>query len=53
MALDTADRIIFLHRGRIAADCPAPGLLLDNDFLQGIGLELPLSVSGGTGVRGG
>ncbi|MDR2745818.1 MAG: energy-coupling factor ABC transporter ATP-binding protein, partial [Treponema sp.] len=32
MALDTADRIIFLHRGRIAADCPAPGLLLDNDF---------------------
>jgi cobalt/nickel transport system ATP-binding protein len=45
MALDIADRIIFLHRGRIAADCPAPGLLLDKDFLQSIGLELPLSVS--------
>jgi cobalt/nickel transport system ATP-binding protein len=45
MALEIADRIIFLHRGRIAAGCPAPGLLLDKDFLQGIGLELPLSVS--------
>jgi cobalt/nickel transport system ATP-binding protein len=45
MALDIADRVIFLQRGRIAADCPAPGLLLDKDFLRGIGLELPLSVS--------
>jgi cobalt/nickel transport system ATP-binding protein len=42
MALDIADRIIFLHKGRIAADCPAPGLLLDGDFLRSIGLELPL-----------
>ena len=46
MALDLADRIIFLHRGRIAADCSSPGLLLDENFLQAIGLELPLSVQG-------
>jgi cobalt/nickel transport system ATP-binding protein len=45
MALDIADRVIFLQRGRIAAGCPAPGLLLDKDFLQGIGLELPLRAS--------
>jgi cobalt/nickel transport system ATP-binding protein len=47
MALETADRVIFLHRGRIAADCPAPGLLLDKPFLQSIGLELPLGVESG------
>ncbi|MDR1249911.1 MAG: energy-coupling factor ABC transporter ATP-binding protein [Treponema sp.] len=46
MALEIADRIIFLSQGRVAADCPAPGLLLDEDFLQSIGLELPLSVKG-------
>ncbi|MDR0642479.1 MAG: energy-coupling factor ABC transporter ATP-binding protein [Treponema sp.] len=45
MALDLADRIIFLHRGKIAADCPSPGLLLDKNFLRSIGLELPLRVS--------
>ncbi|MDR1249181.1 MAG: energy-coupling factor ABC transporter ATP-binding protein [Treponema sp.] len=45
MALDLADRIIFLCRGRVAADCPAPGLLLDEDFLHSIGLELPLTKS--------
>ncbi|MDR1904376.1 MAG: energy-coupling factor ABC transporter ATP-binding protein [Treponema sp.] len=43
MALDIASRIVFLDKGKIAADCPAPGLLLDEDFLQSIGLELPLS----------
>jgi cobalt/nickel transport system ATP-binding protein len=47
MALDLADRLIFLHKGKIAADCPAPGLLLDKNFLQGIGLELPLGLSAG------
>jgi cobalt/nickel transport system ATP-binding protein len=46
MALEIADRVIFLHQGRIAADCPVPGLLLDEDFLQTIGLELPLGVQG-------
>jgi cobalt/nickel transport system ATP-binding protein len=46
MALEIADRIIFLSQGRVAADCPAPGLLLDEDFLQSIGLELPLGVKG-------
>lgn len=42
MALELADRVIFLYRGRVAADCPVPGLLLDEPFLQSIGLELPL-----------
>ncbi|MDR3123025.1 MAG: energy-coupling factor ABC transporter ATP-binding protein [Treponema sp.] len=42
MAMELADRVVFLHKGRIAADCPVPGLLLDENFLQSIGLELPL-----------
>ena len=46
MALELADRVIFLHQGRIAADCPVPGLLLDEDFLQAIALELPLGAQG-------
>jgi cobalt/nickel transport system ATP-binding protein len=47
MALDIADRVIFLYGGRIAADCKAPGLLLDENFLQSIGLELPLGIRAG------
>jgi cobalt/nickel transport system ATP-binding protein len=43
MALDLATRVIFLQNGRIAADGDTPGLLLDEQFLQSIGLELPLS----------
>jgi cobalt/nickel transport system ATP-binding protein len=46
MALELADRVIFLHQGRIAADCSVPGLLLDEGFLQAIGLELPLGAAG-------
>ena len=44
MALDLAERVVFLHRGSIVADCCAPGLLMDENFLQDIGLELPLGV---------
>ncbi|MDR2133952.1 MAG: energy-coupling factor ABC transporter ATP-binding protein, partial [Treponema sp.] len=44
MILDLADEVIFLHDGRIAARSGLPGLLLDQGFLQGIGLELPLSL---------
>ncbi|GHT50004.1 putative ABC transporter ATP-binding protein [Spirochaetia bacterium] len=44
MALDISSRIIFLNKGKIAADCPAPGLLHDESFLQSIGLELPLGL---------
>jgi cobalt/nickel transport system ATP-binding protein len=43
MALDLCDEILFLHNGRIAARSTVPGLLLDEVFLQSIGLELPLS----------
>jgi cobalt/nickel transport system ATP-binding protein len=46
MMMDLAEEIIFLHRGTIAARSEAPGLLLDGGFLRGIGLELPLRVSG-------
>jgi cobalt/nickel transport system ATP-binding protein len=46
MAMDLADEIIFLHQGEIAARSEAPGLLLDEGFLQSIGLELPLSQGG-------
>jgi cobalt/nickel transport system ATP-binding protein len=45
MVLELADRLIFLKEGRIAAECAAPGLLLDEGFLQSIGLELPLALS--------
>ncbi|MDR1363609.1 MAG: energy-coupling factor ABC transporter ATP-binding protein [Spirochaetaceae bacterium] len=41
MALEVADRVIFLRNGRIAAASPVPGLLLDEVFLQDTGLELP------------
>jgi cobalt/nickel transport system ATP-binding protein len=43
MVLDIATRVIFLQKGQIAADSDAPGPLLDEQFLQDIGLELPLS----------
>ncbi|GMO46147.1 MAG: ABC transporter ATP-binding protein [Termitinemataceae bacterium] len=42
MALDIRCRLIFLNKGKIAAESPSPGLLQDKDFLQSIGLELPL-----------
>jgi cobalt/nickel transport system ATP-binding protein len=45
MTMDLADEIIFLHNGKIAAQSEAPGLLLDEGFLRGIGLELPLGVA--------
>jgi cobalt/nickel transport system ATP-binding protein len=46
MALDIADKVIFLYRGRIAGQSETPGLLLDEEFLQSIELELPLGISG-------
>jgi cobalt/nickel transport system ATP-binding protein len=42
MALELATRVIFLHKGRIALDAPSTAPLLDEPFLQKIGLELPL-----------
>jgi cobalt/nickel transport system ATP-binding protein len=42
MALELCNETMFLHKGRIAARSPVPGLLLDEVFLQSIGLELPL-----------
>jgi cobalt/nickel transport system ATP-binding protein len=52
MIMDLADEIIFLCNGKIAARSEAPGLLLDEDFLRGIGLELPLGVEGRVERRG-
>jgi cobalt/nickel transport system ATP-binding protein len=42
LILDMADRALFLHEGRLAAESRPPGLLADESFLQSIGLELPL-----------
>jgi cobalt/nickel transport system ATP-binding protein len=42
MGLDVCGRALFLRDGRLAADCPVPGLLSDGPFLQSLGLELPL-----------
>ncbi|MDR2480141.1 MAG: energy-coupling factor ABC transporter ATP-binding protein [Treponema sp.] len=41
---ELADTVLFLDRGKIAAQCSVPGLLADEHFLQSIGLELPLSL---------
>jgi cobalt/nickel transport system ATP-binding protein len=45
MALDLCDEVLFLHGGRIAGRSSVPGLLLNEAFLQSIGLELPLRCS--------
>jgi cobalt/nickel transport system ATP-binding protein len=42
MMLELADRVIFLHNGTLSAQSPVPGLLFDREYLEGIGLELPL-----------
>jgi cobalt/nickel transport system ATP-binding protein len=44
MILDLADRVIFLHNGTLSAQSPVPGLLLDREYLESIGLELPLGL---------
>jgi cobalt/nickel transport system ATP-binding protein len=46
MALDLCHEVIFLRDGAVAARSPVPGLLADGDFLQSVGLELPLSLRG-------
>ncbi|MDR1586052.1 MAG: energy-coupling factor ABC transporter ATP-binding protein [Treponema sp.] len=48
LVLDLGDRVLFLREGRVAGESPVsgrtvPGLLADETFLQGIGLELPLT----------
>jgi hypothetical protein len=52
MALDLASRMIFLHKGKIALDCPAPNGLTDSTFLHSIGLEPPLSLGKQSGLDG-
>jgi cobalt/nickel transport system ATP-binding protein len=46
MVLDICDEVIFLHEGAVSAISPVPGLLEDKNFLQSIGLELPLRLEG-------
>lgn len=43
---DACDRVILLHRGRIAADGPARTILRDEALLISCGLELPLRFGG-------
>jgi cobalt/nickel transport system ATP-binding protein len=42
MMLDLGGEVLFLYEGSIATQIKVPGLLSDQGFLQGIGLELPL-----------
>jgi cobalt/nickel transport system ATP-binding protein len=51
MALDLAEEVIFLYRGRVAGQSKSPGLLLDEQFLRGIELELPLGANIDLGRR--
>jgi cobalt/nickel transport system ATP-binding protein len=44
LILELAGTALFLNNGKIAGLCAVPGLLADEPFLQGIGLELPLSL---------
>ncbi|MDR0601828.1 MAG: energy-coupling factor ABC transporter ATP-binding protein [Treponema sp.] len=46
MMLDIADSVVFLNNGEVSAQSPVPGLLLDENYLKGIGLELPIGVKG-------
>jgi cobalt/nickel transport system ATP-binding protein len=48
LILDLADQVLFLHKNHVAGESrikgrASPGPLSDEAFLQGIGLELPLS----------
>ena len=43
MIMDTCDRVILLHEGRIAADGSTEDILKDKELLESCGLELPLS----------
>lgn len=45
MINEIATKVLFLYKGRLVAQSPLPGLLHDEAFLQGIELELPLSVT--------
>ena len=46
LILDTCQRVVVLHQGRIAADGPCRKILSDLPLLARCGLELPLSVQG-------
>jgi len=44
LILDTCERTIVLHAGRIAADGPTPDILRDDALLAANNLERPLSL---------
>ncbi len=46
LVLETCQRVIVMHQGRIAADGPCRDILLDASLLTHCGLELPLSAQG-------
>ena len=46
MILDTCDRVILLHEGKIAADGPAETILRDKELLEAHRMELPFCLSG-------
>ena len=46
MVLETCDRVLLLHHGRLAADGPAGELLRDRALMEGNHLELPFCLAG-------
>ena len=44
--MDTCERVILLHNGRIQADGPAMQILRDKTLLEACDLELPLRLQG-------
>ena len=44
--MDTCERTVLLHDGRIAADGPSKDILTDKELLENHGLELPLRFQG-------
>ena len=46
MVLETCDRVILLHHGKLAADGPAEEILRNRELLEGNHLELPFCLAG-------
>lgn len=46
MVLETCDRVILLHHGKLAADGPAEEILCNRQLLESNHLELPFCLAG-------
>lgn len=46
MLLETCERTVVLHKGKVAADGPTNQVLSDSELMEACGLELPLMLQG-------